>query len=82
MNVTLTCRQAVEELWAFLDGELPPEMADRVQRHLEACRECYPHYDFQRAFREMLRARSRAEIPGDLRRHILRTLSLHDADGA
>ena len=82
MHVTLTCLQAVEELWAFLDGELPPEMADQVQRHLEACRECYPHYDFQRAFRDMLRAPSDAEIPADLRRHVLQTLSRHDTDGA
>lgn len=29
-----------EELMRFLDGELPPEARDRVEKHVETCTEC------------------------------------------
>lgn len=70
----ISCREAVEELWAFLDGELPPDQAERVLNHLEQCRNCWPHYDFQRAFRDFLRARPGAAAPAELRARVLAEL--------
>jgi anti-sigma factor (TIGR02949 family) len=66
----LSCREAIEQLWAFLDGELPDNDADRVHDHLKACAACYPHYDLQRAFRAFLKTHSNSEAPQGLRRRI------------
>lgn len=42
MSVTegLTCRELVELMSAYLDGELPPAEAARVEEHVAACEGC------------------------------------------
>jgi anti-sigma factor (TIGR02949 family) len=66
----VSCREAIEQLWAYIDGELPASDADVIHNHLEACASCYPHYDFQRAFCAFLRTRTSCQTPPDLRRRI------------
>jgi anti-sigma factor RsiW len=36
----LVCRQAVELVTAYLDGELPPADRTRLERHLAGCPHC------------------------------------------
>lgn len=74
----LSCREAVERLWAFIDGELPAEDATAVRSHLEACRRCYPHFDFQKAFCQFLRTRRQEDAPAELRRKILQLLKAEE----
>lgn len=77
----MSCRDAVEQLWAYIDGELTAEQQQQVHDHLEACQQCYPHYDFQKAFRAFLRNCSREKVPPQLRRKIfLRLLAEEAAD--
>lgn len=59
----IACREVMEQLWDYLDGELPPERMEALADHLALCRRCYPQYRFQLAFLEAL-ARERARIPG------------------
>ena len=66
----LSCRDAVERLWAFIDGELCSDDAKAVRAHLEACRQCFPHYDFQKAFCEFMRTCRQEDAPPELRRRI------------
>ncbi|MGH7501840.1 MAG: anti-sigma factor family protein [Longimicrobiales bacterium] len=66
----MSCREAIEQLWAYIDGELPADDATLVHDHLEACTACYPHYDFQRAFCTYLRTRTPSDTPAGLRRRI------------
>lgn len=75
----LSCREAVEQLWAYIDGELPPDQGQEVYQHLGACRSCHPKYDFQKAFREFLLNRSRECIPPSLRRRIFLRLLAEEA---
>ncbi len=75
----LSCRDAVERLWAFIDGELPDEDAAQVRAHLAACRQCHPHYDFQKAFCEFLRTRRQEGAPPELRRRIFLRLLAEEA---
>lgn len=78
----LTCREAVERLWSYIDGELPASESDAVSRHLEICSRCYPHYDFQKAFREFLASRAQEQVPPALRRRIFLRLLAEDRAGA
>jgi anti-sigma factor RsiW len=37
-------------VYEYLDGELDIGEHEAVKGHLEKCRKCYPHYDFERLF--------------------------------
>ena len=83
----MRCEQVMERLWAFVDGELPPDEEQAVREHLELCGRCFPQYDWQRAYARYVRSvATRMANPG-LRRRVFETLleaSQNDptADGA
>lgn len=70
----LSCRQAIEQLWAFIDSELPLEQNELVREHLAACAECMPCHDFQKAFCNLLRTHAQAPVPPALRRRVFTAL--------
>lgn len=74
----LNCREAVEQLWAYIDGELTEADARSVENHLEACKGCHPQYDFQKVFREFIRQQSGKPVPTDLRRRVFLRLLAED----
>jgi len=77
-SARLNCREAIEQLWAYIDGELAEGDARGVKTHLEACRGCYPHYDFQKAFCAFLRQHAQAPVPANLRRRVFVALLEED----
>jgi anti-sigma factor (TIGR02949 family) len=75
----ISCREVMEQLWDYLDGELPPERMQALADHLAVCRRCYPQYRFQFAFLEAV-ARERARVPGpseDLREQVRVLVTSH-----
>jgi mycothiol system anti-sigma-R factor len=77
----LSCSEAVEQMWAYIDGELADVEGEAVREHLAACRRCYPHYDFQKAFCQFLRGHRGAGAPPELRRRLfLRLLAEERAE--
>ncbi len=36
----MNCKQTLNEISDLLDGELDPELAEAVRKHLEACPDC------------------------------------------
>lgn len=74
----ITCREAIEQLWAYIDGELEDTDANAVAEHLDACQGCYPHYDFQRVFRQFLRQHAKMPVPPGLRRKVFLALLEED----
>lgn len=78
----VNCRDAVERLWEYIDGELPASEAENVKRHLAACGRCHPHFDFQKAFCEFLRDADHTTAPPGLRRDIFLRLLEEEKRGA
>jgi len=78
-RTTTSCREAIEQLWAYIDGELPADERQRVHDHLGVCARCYPHHDFQKAFREFLARQSLAQVPAGLRRRVFLRLLAEEA---
>jgi anti-sigma factor (TIGR02949 family) len=76
----LSCSDALEQLWALIDQELESADADRIREHIDRCRHCYPHYDFDRAYRDLLALQCRQQAPPELRRRIFMRL-LQDPAG-
>ncbi len=59
----VSCREVIEQLWDYLDAELPPERMQELAAHLAECTRCFPKYQLEFAFLEAL-ARQRARLPG------------------
>ena len=51
------CRQVLEQIELYLDGELEANLYAEIHRHLDACGPCLDHSEFQRRLKELLRAR-------------------------
>lgn len=76
------CGRALDELDAFVRGELPLDEAERMQVHLDRCGHCASVTRYEQAFRERLR---RVKSGGDccpdaLRQRIERLLSRQPRD--
>jgi mycothiol system anti-sigma-R factor len=55
----VVCREVIQELWDYLDGELPFGQMEEIAAHLVECARCHPQYRFEFAFLALL-ARQRA----------------------
>lgn len=55
----ISCSEAVERVYEYLDRELDDEEAAEVRCHIEKCKRCYPMYDWERMFLELIRERGR-----------------------
>lgn len=51
----ITCAEAAERLYEYLDGELGAESAQAVREHLRVCEACYPRLAFEESFRALVR---------------------------
>jgi anti-sigma factor (TIGR02949 family) len=71
----ISCWEAAERLFEWLDGELDEDTEERVGTHLEACARCYPRLLFEQSFREAVaRAVGHEGAPEQLRERILEQL--------
>jgi mycothiol system anti-sigma-R factor len=78
----MRCEHVLARLWEYLDGELPSAEDTAVRKHLEVCAECYPKYNFQRAYLEYARRiREKEHAPPELRRRLFQRLLVQDRDG-
>jgi anti-sigma factor (TIGR02949 family) len=49
-NDPMSCDEAVQVLWEYLDRELDHALRERVRNHLEQCRHCRSQYTFEGHF--------------------------------
>lgn len=70
----MTCRELVDFLSDYLDGQLPPDVAARFQRHLDACPPCVCYLNTFKSCSELARAALNDEdccVPDELVQAIL-----------
>jgi anti-sigma factor (TIGR02949 family) len=79
--MAVPCREAVMRLWEYLDGELSGPDAPAVAQHLESCRRCWPHTDFQRAYQRFLAQTADMPVPPGLRRKVFEALLAEESGG-
>ena len=61
------CLEAIETLYAYLDGELGDDVSiEQVEKHMEHCRSCYSRKDVERALTEHIRRSQREKAPAAL----------------
>lgn len=71
----MSCEEALEALFEYLDGELDTMDTARIEKHLEICKACYPRAEFERSFLEALeRARNAQTAPNHIQARVLAAL--------
>jgi anti-sigma factor (TIGR02949 family) len=73
----MDCEQALEELEAYLDGELAPGGRAEVERHLLGCASCFDRSEFRLRVREIVRRKCglEADLPSRVVVRIRRLIS-------
>ena len=61
--MTKYCNDALQEVYSYLDQELPTFTAWRVRRHLKTCDGCEAAYGFEEKLRVVIRLRLREDPP-------------------
>lgn len=51
------CRQVLERLFLYIDGEIAGADCGVIEAHLRLCEPCLQHVDFERAVKEFVRRR-------------------------
>jgi len=72
----ITCRQLIDFLGDYVEGELPPPDRHELERHLAVCPSCLAYLDSYVMTRQLGRAALRdeagaAQVPEELVRRIL-----------
>jgi anti-sigma factor (TIGR02949 family) len=72
LDDALACEEALDLLEPYLDGDLPPEEADRVRRHLEGCASCAAELSMAARIQRELRALPQPECPPEVLERVRR----------
>ena len=54
----ISCQEAAEKVYEYLDGELDGETTEQVRGHIEMCKKCYPYFNFERIFLDHIRSQA------------------------
>jgi mycothiol system anti-sigma-R factor len=75
------CNETLQELEAFLDGELPGDALVEIRAHLGHCPECHEAFDFHAELKAVISAKCHTDdLPPGLLARIERCLQ-EDLDG-
>jgi mycothiol system anti-sigma-R factor len=50
----MTCEEAVRKLYEYLDKELDKTATKQLDKHLELCKSCCDHFEFERKIKTLI----------------------------
>ena len=62
----ISCDEVLAEVEHYLHGELDPNSADQLARHLVECGSCLDRTEFTRKLKSIVRAKCRSQAPEHL----------------
>jgi mycothiol system anti-sigma-R factor len=68
--MTDPCEDALQVLYAFLDGELTDDRRESITAHLDTCTTCLGAFDFEVELRQVIICRVQDRVPDSLRLRI------------
>ncbi|HET9072625.1 MAG TPA: mycothiol system anti-sigma-R factor [Acidimicrobiales bacterium] len=69
------CRDALDALYRYLDGELDDERRRTIHHHLERCSPCLEAFDFEAELKVVVAQRCRESVPESLRNRVADALA-------
>ena len=70
----MTCEEVIERLFEYLDQELDSELAERIDSHLERCRDCFTRAEFEKKLRARINETTEVKAPDHLHQRVRRVL--------
>jgi mycothiol system anti-sigma-R factor len=70
----ISCAEAVERLWAYLDGALTANDKAALEEHLGFCRVCCGEVEFAQELRGFLARSAGEQMPEDVRARLIASL--------
>ena len=62
----ITCTEAVNRLWDYLDRALPPGEQESVETHLAFCRRCCGELEVAKELQRFLASKTGSGLPDDV----------------
>ncbi len=69
-----SCREILDSLRVYLDGEVPADVEEVVAAHLSDCPPCLDRADFERELKAMLASKCRERAPDTLAESLIARL--------
>jgi anti-sigma factor (TIGR02949 family) len=66
----MRCRQVIDKISEYIDGELDPELVRELERHLEHCEDCSIVVDTTHKTVEIFYRTEPAALPDDVRERL------------
>ncbi len=60
------CLEAIDNLHAYLDGELGPQDIEKFENHLDHCRSCFSRKEFEAAITKRIKS-TKGKVPDTLK---------------
>lgn len=70
----ISCSEAINQLWAYLDDTVGPADRRLVEQHLDRCRQCCGELEFAQELRRLLANSATEDVPQEVLRRLHRTL--------
>ncbi len=61
------CREALHDLFVYLDGQLTVERRQMITGHIDRCAPCFERYSFETELRQVVAQNCRDTVPDSLR---------------
>ncbi|MDP4511439.1 mycothiol system anti-sigma-R factor [Nonomuraea sp. NBC_00507] len=66
------CREVLDKVYAYLDGELTDSDVVEIRVHLDECSPCLKEYDLDKAIKQLVHKHCGCDpVPADLRSKVL-----------
>lgn len=70
----MTCEEAVQKLYEYLDKELDKATVEQLDTHLEICQSCCDHFEFEKKVRSIIREKCSDEKAPDFLKSKIRDI--------
>ena len=66
----IDCLIAIEQMYAYLDGELSAEDKAKFEQHMQHCRSCYSRRELELELNQRLKQTNSGELPETLQNRL------------
>ena len=73
----MTCREAVDKLYEYLDNELDNVTSSQIKKHLDLCRLCCDNFEFEKTMKNLVhKCCQDSRAPDPLKNKIIQSLEI------
>ena len=70
------CKESIEELYSYLDGELTEDKREVIRNHLDKCQPCLDAFDFEDDLRKLISMKCKDHVPDGLKDRVFQAIEV------